>query len=567
MRIGKCALSIPAILVAGMTCLAADDPVSEPDPPSAAGQVLDNGVRLPDPWPPRPAALPSGPLIPAYLADPPRVIPIDVGRQLFVDDFLIAETNLRRAYHQGRYHARSPVLRPDKTWEQRQQANTGGSAMVYSDGVFHDPRDGLFKMWYMGGYQAGTCYATSKNGLDWEKPALDVVPGTNIVLPDRRDSSTVWLDQADPDPTRRYKLFRAHNVGPAAEGWGLSVHVSADGIHWSKPVGRSGWSGDRSTVFYNPFRKVWVYSLRDGWTERPRARRYMETPDIVTFARWDKNQPPWWCGADSLDPMRDDLQVPCQLYNLDGTAYESIVLGLFTIWRGQPEFRQKPNDLVLGYSRDGWSWHRPDRRPFVTGTDRRGDWNFSNIQSAGGVCLVVGDELYFYVSGRSGATLPDGAPPAGKTGDARPNPFNRDGNCSTGLVVLRRDGFASMEGDASGGTLTTRPVRFQGRHLFVNLDAPAGELRVDLLDEQGKVLLASQPVHGDGTRLLVPVGGADGLAAFAGKPVRFRFSLRDGKLYAFWVSPDRSGASRGYVAAGGPGFTGPIDTVGNGASR
>jgi len=57
--------------------------------------------------------------------------------------------------------------------------------------------------------------------------------------------------------------------------------------------------------------------------------------------------------------------------------------------------------------------------------------------------------------------------------------------------------------------------------------------------------------------------GADNLSALAGKPVRFRFHLRNGALYAFWVSPDKSGASRGYVAAGGPGFTGPTDTVGS----
>ena len=38
--------------------------------------------------------------------------------------------------------------------------------------------------------------------------------------------------------------------------------------------------------------------------------------------------------------------------------------------------------------------------------------------------------------------------------------------------------------------------------------------------------------------------------------------LRGGRLYAFWVSPAASGASHGYVAAGGPGFKGPTDTVG-----
>ena len=37
------------------------------------------------------------------------------------------------------------------------------------------------------------------------------------------------------------------------------------------------------------------------------------------------------------------------------------------------------------------------------------------------------------------------------------------------------------------------------------------------------------------------------------------------QLYSFWVSPDASGANRGYVAAGGPGYATPQDTVGQAA--
>src|SRR5947199_97809 len=43
--------------------------------------------------------------------------------------------------------------------------------------------------------------------------------------------------------------------------------------------------------------------------------------------------------------------------------------------------------------------------------------------------------------------------------------------------------------------------------------------------------------------------------AAAGKPIKFRFHLKNAKLYAFWVSGQESGASQGYVAAGGPGLT------------
>jgi hypothetical protein len=70
------------------------------------------------------------------------------------------------------------------------------------------------------------------------------------------------------------------------------------------------------------------------------------------------------------------------------------------------------------------------------------------------------------------------------------------------------------------------------------------------------------PLTADKTLQTVHWKGADELAALRGQPVRFRFVLKNAKLYAFWVSLEASGASLGYVAAGGPGFTGPVDTVG-----
>ncbi len=41
----------------------------------------------------------------------------------------------------------------------------------------------------------------------------------------------------------------------------LVLSVSPDGIHWTE-LGTTGHAGDRSTFFYNPFRRVWVFSLR-----------------------------------------------------------------------------------------------------------------------------------------------------------------------------------------------------------------------------------------------------------------------------------------------------------------
>jgi hypothetical protein len=306
-------------------------------------------------------------------------------------------------------------------------------------------------------------------------------------------------------------------------------------------------------VFYNPFRRVWVYSIRYSPPDMGRSRRYREHPDAIAGAQWTPDEAVLWVGADRLDPPRPDLQITPQLYNLDAVAYESVLLGLFSIWPGQPEDRAKPDYVCLGFSRDGFHWHRPDHRPFINVSERYGDWNWANVQSAGGGCLVVGDELYFYVSGRAG--IP-GSPASGV--------------CTTGLATLRRDGFASMDAAGSEATLTTRPLRFSGRHLFVNADAGAGELRIEILDAQGQVIAPFAradciPICSDRVRQRVDWTSGQDLSALAGKAVKFRFHLCNGRLYSFWVSPDPSGASHGYVAAGGPGFVTSTDMVGSAA--
>ena len=121
--------------------------------------------------------------------------------------------------------------------------------------------------------------------------------------------------------------------------------------------------------------------------------------------------------------------------------------------------------------------------------------------------------------------------------------------------------------DASGGTLTTRPLKFSGKHLFVNVAAASGELRAELLDADGKVIAPfsaenCEPITTDSTNAAVKWKGAGDLAALAGKPARVRFHTKNAALYAFWISPDANGASHGYVAAGGPGFTTNHDTTG-----
>lgn len=579
-------LSVRLFFVAAL-CLA---------PLACPAETLYNGITLPAQWPPKIRHYAREPMPVPYLLKPPAVIPIALGRQLFVDDFLIESTSLSRTFHSATIHPASPILIPDRPWEAlRARPSDPPGAIPFSDGVWFDPQDQLFKMWYGAGALQSTCYATSRDGIHWTKPSLDVVPGTNIVLNRARNSATVWLDLEAANSTRRYVFHRRDD-----ETNRHVVHYSADGIHWSEPAVRAGAAEDRSTLFYNPFRRKWVFGLRsvhvgEGETAAPefakdprvsmglgdftrigRMRRYAEGDTLeAALQSWPYPQKPprtvdrqflhdstsaatpLWVGSDRLDSIRPDIGTPTELYNLDAVAYESLMVGFFSVWRGVPinnPGRDKINEICVGFSRDGFHWDRSYRQPLVGVSEDPRAWNYSNVQSVGGCFLIVGDQLYIYASGR-------------QTRDIKVRP----GYCSTGLATLRRDGFASMDATGQPGVLTTRPVLFTGKHLFVNVACPKGALRVEILDSQGNPVGPFNrenciPIQIDSTHQVVRwrTGGSGpkDLAALRQQAVRFRFHLTSGRLYAFWVSPEESGTSQGYVAAGGPGFSGPRDTAG-----
>ena len=534
---------------------------------------LYNGISEPDQWPPRLEYDGSRQPMPVpYLDAPPETIPIDVGRQLFVDDFLIETTTLTRRFHQPEKSEHNPVLIPETEVEL-----DGGECPVaapFNDGVWYDPTDRLFKMWYHAGWMRGTGYAVSEDGIRWHRPELDVVRGTNLVLAPRagyrRDGCCVWLDHEAADPGQRFKMFQYFwSSGEIGEPWnGGEVYTSSDGIHWGGPT-RMGLLGDNSSFFYNPFRKKWVYSVRRS-VDGVRTRWYREYSDFLEGSQWDDDEPVMWVWSDELDEPDPRIDEVPQLYDLNAVAYESIMLGLIAIFRG-PNNQEaaergvpKTNDLTLGFSRDGFHWDRPDREHFIPATRTPGTWDKGYIHAAGGVCLIVGDNLYFYYGAWSGESPKLKGNMVGSHRAA--NAMYAGGG--TGLATLRRDGFASMDAGEGGGTLTTRPVTFGGRHLLVNAHTSQGALRVEVLDQHGDTLPPfsadnCMPVSADKTAQRVTWTGAEELSGLAGTPVRFRFHLTNGSLYSFWVSRESTGASNGFVAAGGPGLTEAVDTVGS----
>lgn len=529
----------------------------------AQTEVLYNGIRLPEQWPPRygePQKAQDMPI--PYLTQKPEVIPVNVGRQLFVDSFLIAETNLEKVVHTPRFYEGNPVLEPDKEWEKTTEG--GLYAAPFSDGIWYDEKDRKFKMWYLAG--AGilhkedsqtfyTGYAESEDGKRWTKPALDIWNQTNIVDTCNRDAATIWLDKQEKDPSKRYKMFNVERR-PTDRRWQFILKYSSDGIHWTEGVTQSGDLYDRSSAFYNPFRDVWALSMRYGTKVSSRSRSYLENKDpetAVSFAHRirkgvpDKNMVYWFTPSDKEPRHPKFPEVNPGIYNFDAIAYESIMLGLYSVWQG-PENGvcaklgiQKKNEIFLGYSRDGFHFYRPSFQPFMAVNETEGAWNWGNMQSINGVPLVVGDSLYFYSSGR------------------QRNKIMWDSYTSTGLATLRRDGFVSMHGDKDGYLLTEK-IQFDGTYLFVNADVK-GTLAVEILDADGKTLEGFTKKDcvtvkkTDQTKLLITWKKQQDVASLTGKVVRLKFYLNHADIYAFWISPWETGESRGYTGGGGPGLS------------
>jgi hypothetical protein len=536
----------------------------------SGGQTLYNGITLPEPWPPSQQPTQADP-VPTYITNPPAVIPIDLGRQLFVDDFLIQQTTMVQTQHQVIMYPPNPIIVPGPS--------DYGYLMPYGGGEWFDPADQLYKLWlYCGGATlSGVCYEYSTDGKNWIRPTYPdvLVPGTDIVL---NEGLSVWMDLQDI-PARKFKAFE---YVPNAT-YQVLYYYSADGIHWTSTTDTQypiPLVYDKTSFFWNPFRNVWVDSMKDYLTlpaaptraaYLTRARAYSESPDLMNWTPGEPADPSdpnllansYWTGPDVDDPPYVPGGVPPQLYNLDGIAYESLIVGMFS-WFYPGPAEDDPNDLPgpdivemgVGFSRDGFQWVRPTRGSgpgpngaFIPASDVAGTWDMGNTQGAAGCFMVVGDELWFYFSGRSGPHAD-----ASVTG-------------ATGLATLRRDGFYSMDAGATPASLTTRPVQFKGSYMFVNVNDPTGSLTIQVLNPTTSAVLAtSQPISVNKTLQAVSwTNGVADLTQWENQPVEFEFSMTNGELYSFWVTSSAAGASNGYVAGGGPGFTGITDTLGTAA--
>ena len=475
---------------------------------------------------------------------------IDTGRQLFVDDYLIAGTSgVVRAWNAPVKHEGNPLIWPTTDLERENDPSIGERwapcAVAMPGGLWWDPSRKAFRLWYEAGWMHSLVYAESRDGIRWRKHPDRLLKDIDL------DTWTVFPDYAAENPYANWRLMISPECTQSNR-----LYRSEDGIDW-RFISETGLSGDHSSMFYDPFRGHWTFSLRGGPDFRGRVRSIWTSDEFGgEKCRWEK--PEMWIPS----------HFGGQVYAVDFVPYESLMLGMVRALKAEPgdnwtnmsNGMPKVTHLYYAFSRDGRTVEFPETGPAIACEGRgSGKWDSGYVSAIGGICAIKDERLWFFYSAMRGD--------ASETRIIRSHGFwRRNGmhfNGAIGVATLRRDGFAAMVADGKG-TVVTKPLVFSGSHLFVNADCRFGDMSVEVLDETGNVIDGFSSADciplslEDSTKAEISWKGGS-LASLAGKPVRFRFLLHTASLYSFWMSPSVRGESNGYVAAGGPDYPGLRD--------
>ncbi len=479
-------------------------------------------------------------MTPRAVADAMPAEPLEIGRDpQFVFDLHVVDTTwglklkgepVQRVFHQAQKHSANPLITgddPSHLWVLREA-------------------DGKFRMWYQanvkvageekgkGLYSVSIAYAESADGLHWEKPALDLFPDAeryhlprNAVIhrldaPQCESNAPQILEVPEKD-RRGFRYLMLYSMSTAPLN-GIRLIGSHDGIHWdvASDTRIAQLSSDtHNTLHYDAAREEYVIFCRSKHIYRARGqtREMLSSGESRRGMSRMSSKELWteWTVRPQTILMPDERDAELG-YNyfmaMPVRLHAGIWFGVLApfLW----------NDLYASeftWSRDGWRFERGHQRQHLIEFGPEGAWDHSMVVASTS-WVEVGDEWWLYYAGFDGA---------------HDDPKGRKG--AIGLARIRKEGFVSQHGPASGGVVCTRALRWPGGALLVNADAREGELRVRVSDELRRPIEGfnyddSGAFSGDSVAHEVSWKGQS-LEALKDRVIRLEFLLKDADLYTF----------------------------------
>ena len=471
--------------------------------------------------------------------------------QLFVDDFLIDQmSGLELQLH--RPQSAGKALSFDQPWE----GDSSTYVSVFKDGD-------RFRMYYRGSgretpsslavgektvaaHAELIAYAESEDGIRWTRPSLGI-----FEFQGSKENNIVWMDKEESHKLAPcMHVFKDTNPAAAASerykalgscSYPLVVLASPDGLHWRYLRGEQSLISDGlhknafdaiSSAFWDPVKGHYVVFFRDSDRGRRegsqhkkgvssvvnygnRSFKYSSSPDFINWSY------PQWVDFGSAPTEH--------LYTNGATPYfraPQIYLAFpkrFQPWKAYFEnWNPGASDGVFLSSRDGIHWDRRFMEAFVRPGPHERNWGHRSNMAAVGILQTGERELSLYYT--------------------RHYAFPSD---HLERLVLRLDGFASVNAGYFGGEFITKPLRFEGSSILLNFEtSAAGSIRLEIQNEKGSPIpgfsLEDSPlIWGDKIdssvvwKRATSQTDSEPLKRLKGMPVRLRFVMRDADLYSF----------------------------------
>jgi hypothetical protein len=480
-----------------------------------------------------------------------KVVPLGGRKYLFIDDALVAQ-------RQNISFNVNPPRFAEKVLE-----NVRNHLVVWEDD------NGLIRMYFRADH-GRLAVATSRDGVHWEKPDIraDSDGGRNVVIDDPVGLGTIFIDPNAP-PDERIKYITGY------DGRAVFIYTSPDGYHFERneTAALPFRAASQSIAYYDDQRQKYVAFHRTDMPETVGGhteRSFVMTETTDPMRPWPfqplsrdeqmeigkhrriGNKLPWYLDngpltppgfgveypivfapEDGFDPIATDIYVPKNVkYAWAPDTYLAFPLMYFHYHDDGPATRQELGkrerergsgtvETQIAVSRDGLHWKRYPRPAYLK-IGRHAGYDIHKNYIAHGM-VRRGEEIWQYYLGS----------------EQYHSNWKKDGREAVFRVVQRLDGFISADTPYTGGTLTTRPLTFEGNRLLLNIDTgAAGYAQVGILDESGKPIDGfgvDDCVYINGDFIESPVEwlnkGAD-VSSLSGKPVQLVIRSRGTKLYS-----------------------------------
>ncbi len=474
-------------------------------------------------------------------------------KQLFVDSVMIrSKQGVTRVVHPAKKREQ-PVLTAEMPWEVRTKDGVIDKRVNIYGTVLRDEKTGSFRMWYAD--PGSVLYATSTDGIHWERPILKVSGKTNETDL-HLHSPSIIEDKFETDPKKRYKavgnastgvddakLQRLKDKFELVDWYRDKTHRlyyaahSADGLRWTIDPEPILLGCDTITLSQDPVTGEYLAFHKRQGDPRVVGIRHVFLSVSKDMKHWSEPHPVHV--ADEIDNKATRKLkggTYSEYYNLSAFGYAGQWLGFVTHFRRvEPPSALFGNDEVNGHkrsatgiidvqlvtSRDGRHWDRcSDRSPVIPLGPHPYD-----AGSIFGLCntpVFVGDEMWMYYTA---VTTPHGG-------------LAPEKQQSIALAAWRIDGLASLQAKDKPGSIETHDFIPEGAHLSVNASFGKGRLMVEVLDANGKTIPGYEKetcVIENQDAVKLPIRWKSSASLPPGAPIRLRFHLQGGDLFSYRI--------------------------------